>query len=902
MRQKQKPEPDAKEPRGLWLYGFALRAFPRAFRERHGADMRAGFGRLLMGARERGRVAEAGVWARGLWDVLSCGVARRFVWTDTTSRGGKGVQRRNGDGRETMGSVIGDARQSWRAMVRRPALYGTALLTLALGIGANTAIFSVVNALLLRPLPYRDADRLVVVWSENRTLGWTETDVSAADAWDYRSRSDVLEDLAVFDDQERNLTGGGEAERVQVIAATPNLFDVLGVRPVMGRGFTREDGRAGAPLVAVISEALRERRFGGASNGLGEVLVLDGETATVVGVMSGDFAFLDEAPQVWVPERGDPAGQARGNHDHEAIARLAASGDVASAERALNEVAARLEAEYPETNGGWTVDVQSLRDDLLGDIAKQAVLVLLGAVGFVLLMACTNVANLLLARSDGRREEMAVRRALGASRGRLLRQLMVESVVLAMLGGASGVVIGYWLERAIVSGLPDTLPPAFRFGLDATVLAYSFLVAGIAAVLSGLVPALRGSRAAAADIRRASGYRGGGGARFGGFLIVAQTSLAMVLLVGGGMMTRSVVQLARQEMGFDARGVLTLRFAAPEDRYLDDGAVAAFWEEVMAEVRSIPGVISAGAIQSLPLGGDNWGGTFWVEGQEDPAAEPGRASRLELISRGYLEAMGLDIKAGRVFAETDLAGGPGVALVTESFVRTHFPDRDVVGLRLLSSGLAVPVTVIGVVEDHLTRGIDRAPEPALLLSLDQRPLRSRAVAIRAGVEPAILADAVREAIRTVDAAVPVYDVRTMRERVSASVGNFAILAELMGGFALLSLLLGAVGIYGVTAYGVARRSAEIGVRMALGASSTSVSRLILGEGMRRLAIGLVIGTVLALVLARAMRGLLFDVSPTDPITFGLVACVLVALGLIGSWLPARRATRLDPVRALSNRG
>jgi predicted permease len=462
-------------------------------------------------------------------------------------------------------------------------------------------------------------------------------------------------------------------------------------------------------------------------------------------------------------------------------------------------------------------------------------------------------------------------------------------------------MLGYWLERWIVAGLPDSLPPAFQFGLDGTVLFFSALAAVIAALMFGLVPALRGSRTAVEELRRGGAGRAGVTSGFGSFLIVMQTALAMVLLVGGGMMTRSLLELMKQDMGFEAEGVLTMRFSAPEARYPDDDALHRFWDDAMASLASIPGVESVGAIQSLPLGGDNWGATFWLEGQEDPASDQGRASRLEYISHDYPGAMGLDIIAGRGFETADNGSSPGVALVTESFARAHFAGTDVLGTRLLSSGLRVPVTIVGVVEDHLSRGIDRAAEPALLLSLEQRPLRSRAVAVRTRGDAADLADVVRATIRTIDAEVPVYDVRTMRERVTSSVGSFALLAELMGGFALTSLLLGAIGIYGVTAYAVARRSAEIGIRMALGATASSVTWLVIGQGARRIAFGLVLGTVLALLLARSMRAILFNVSPTDPVTLTSVGLVLAALGLLGSWLPARKASRLDPASTLSSR-
>lgn len=799
-----------------------------------------------------------------------------------------------------MGTLAADVRYAVRSMLRRPLFTLTAVGTLALGIGANAAIFSVVNGLLIRPLPYPEAHELVVLYAENPELGWRETDVNAADAWDWGARSGVFEELAVYREAGLNLTGSDRPELLSAIRGTPNLLTTLGVEPVRGRNFTAGDARPGAPRVAILTDGFWERRFGSDAAVLGSTLLLDDEPTTVVGILPADFVFPDEVVDLYVPLREDLAAAPRGSHDRSALGRLLPGVPVERADRAVDAVARELQEEHPEQNDGWTAEVRGLREDILGDIARQASFVLMGAVTFVLLMACTNVGNLLLARAAARRTEMAVRTALGAGRGRILRQLLAESGLLAVAGGLVGTGLAWFGQRALVAGLPENMPPAFRFGLDGSVLAFTAAVSLGAALLFGLVPALRASGSAAGDLREGSRSVSADtrSRRFGSFLVVVQTALAVVLLVGAGVMVRSVAGMTRQDMGFEPDGVLTLRMSPPEARYEDDDALRRFWGGVLDRVRAVPGVEAAGAIQALPLGGSNWGGQVWIGEATDPASAPGASVRFGYVSPGYFRAMDVEVVAGRDLEDADV-DGPPVVLVNQRFAERHSLDGHVLGTVLRSSGAREPVTVVGVVEDHIERGIDEPPEAALYFPLSQNPVRTRTLAIRTAGDPVGLVDAVQSAVWRVDPDQPVYEVLTMNEWVTRRAGGFGVIAWVMGVFGVISLLLGAVGIYGVTAYAVGRRTNEIGVRMAMGADRGRVVVMVLREGLVRIALGLTLGVSLAYLLSNSLAGLLVGVSPTDPLTFGTVVAVLLGVSLLGSWIPARRASGVDPVRALA---
>jgi putative ABC transport system permease protein len=619
----------------------------------------------------------------------------------------------------------------------------------------------------------------------------------------------------------------------------------------------------------------------------------------VIGVLPAGFVYPEGRPDLFIALREDPAAASRASHDRIAIARLAPGASVERASRDVERVAAALAEQYPTTNRGWTASVVSLRSDLLGEVGRRATVVLMGAVAFVLLMACLNVANLLLARGSGRRREMALRGALGAARSRLLRQLLTESLILALVGGAVGVLVAIGGVRAILAAMPADLPPVLSISVDRAVLLFALAVSIGSTIVFGLIPAVRASRAAAADLHEGgrSGMTARGGRRFGGTLVVAQTALAVVLLVGGGLMMRSVVNLQRQDLGYSPEHVLTARLSPPVGSYEGVTELATFFDAVLERVRAMPGVAAAGWIQSPPLSGSNNVNTYVVEGRGTPALDGGDPARMGYISPGYLDAVAARPLRGRDILESDREGAPRVALVNETLVRRSFGAEDPIGRALRVDEESW--TIVGIVPDMRERGVNRDPEPSIYLSLAQRPVRSRTLALRVRSDPAAFAEAVQRAVQSVDPDQPIYAVQTMDELVRLRVGPFALVAGLMLAFALISLVLGAVGIYGVTAYGVGRRTGEIGVRMAIGAERGAVVRMIVAEGVRRALLGLALGVAGALLLSRAMSGLVVGVSPTDPLTIAAVVLVLFAVTLLGAWLPARRAARLDPLRALA---
>lgn len=799
-----------------------------------------------------------------------------------------------------MGSLFTDVRFAVRALLRQPVFAVTAVATLALGIGANASVFTIVDGFLLTPLPYDDPEELVFLWAENPELGWQNTDVNEADAWDWRARVRAFEDLAVFDSENFNMTGDGPPELVAGIRTTPNAFRLLGRAPLLGRDFAEDEMGPGRDDVVVLAHGFWERRFGADVDALGATLVLDGIQRTVVGVMPPDFLFLDESPDLFIPLAVHPANAPRGNHGANAVARLADGATLQQARVEIRDVTAQLEAEHPDLNAGWTASVVAAHEDLLGDVARQASLVLMVAVAFVLLMACVNVANLLMARGGARRREFAVRSALGAGRGRVLRQLVTESLVLAAAGGALGVLLAQWGYRSIAAALPSGLPPVFRFEMDASVLAYTVGITVLSALLFGLAPALRSTAGPMGDLREGGrGTTGGRSQRFGSTLVVIQTALAVVLLVGGGLLMKSIAGMRNQDFGFDTENVLTVRVSPPATTYEGAAELRAFWDAVEDRVAAQAGIEAVGTTQSHPLMGSNWGQSVRVAGP-DGEPSPERRVRTTYASAGLFDALGFEVVRGRGLQETDADDAPAVVVVNEAFVSTYLgTDVDPLSAHLVGAEGEPDVPIVGVVRNVVERGVDDPPEPATYYSLRQRVVRGRSLVVRTAGPPRDFVGTVQEAVWSVDPDLPVYSVETMSELIQRRVGGFAVIGYLMGTFALMSLVLGAVGIYGVTAYQAQRRTAEIGVRVAMGAERSDVIRMVVGQGAWRAALGLVIGLAAAFAMGGALSSILVGVRPTDPATFIGVTAVLALVSLFGLWVPARKAARTDPVRALS---
>jgi putative ABC transport system permease protein len=785
-----------------------------------------------------------------------------------------------------------------------------AVLTLAVGVGANTAIFSVVEAVLLRALPYTEAERLVVLWENNRLRPGQRNVVNPGNFLDWREQSQSFEGMAAFADTRMGLTGGGEPEEVAAQAATPNLFELLGARAALGRTLLPGDGEAGREQVAVISQGLWRRRFGGSPEVLGKSINLDGKPATIVGVMPSDFRWFvkenstgGQPADVWVPLQLTPQqGAARRGRWLSTVARLKPGVSFAQAQAELDTIAARIEAEYPSFAKNRGVTLVPLRDQLAGEI-RPALLVILGAVGCVLLIACVNVANLLLARSAGRRKEMALRAALGAGRLRIVRQLLTESLLLALTGGALGLLLAYWLTGALVALSPPNLLGAGAAGVNPTVLLFTLAVSLLTGVAFGLAPAVEASRLNLNVSLNESGRGNVGVGRAGrvrGALVVAEIGLALVLLIGAGLMVRSFLRLQAVHPGFDPRNLLTMRVALPQTKYADAGSQIQFFRRAAERMRALPGVRDASAVSALPFADLGAATSFTIEGR--PALPPGerQTTDVRVADENYFRTMNIPVVAGRPFTEQEAVEDRRVAVVNEALVRKYFAGEEALGRRILvsMSGESVPTEIVGVVGDARYDKLDGELKPMVYWTPPRLTYPTMTLVVRTAAEPEALSQAAVREIQAMDREQPVSEVRTMESWLADSTARTRFGTLLLGAFAVAALVLASVGIYGVISYSVAQRSNEIGVRMALGAQARDVLRLVVGQGMKLVVFGVLLGLAGALALTRLMSGLLYGVASTDPATFAANALLLAAVSLLACYVPARRATRVDPLTAL----
>jgi len=707
-----------------------------------------------------------------------------------------------------------------------------------------------------------------------------------------------LEELAVFYNHDFSLTGDGPPELLSGVRVEPNLLGLLGRTPALGRHFSGEEVGSGQDGVVILADGFWQRRFGGDRGVLGSTIVLEGVPRVIVGVMPPDFRFLDARPDVFLPLDLVPADHARYEKFLRAMGRLAPGVSLDEARIELGQIAVQLQEEYPETNADWTVQLVSLHEDMLGPWGKPVSLWLLGAVGFLLLMICVTVANLLLARGEHRARELAIRRALGAGRGRVVRQLLTESLVLGSMGGALGLLLATWGYRGVVATLPEYTSPNFQFGLDGSVLAFTVIITLVAVLMFGVIPALQASRSGIGELR--DGGRSGrslASAHHGNVLIVVQTAIALVLLVGGGLLVKSLSGMKNQELGFEPRNVLTVRLTPPVVEYPERADTRTFWNAVENRVAEIPGVVGVGTTQSHPLMGETWVRTVRLVGEDDD-----RTARLTYLSGGLFDALGFRVVAGRPIRSTDDEDAPEVAVVNESFVRSYLgQDVDPLSIYLQAgSDTLPPVPIVGVIEDVVEGGVEQAPGPALYRSISPVAVRTRSLVIRTAGLPGEMIESVQEAVWSIDPKLPLFQIGTMEELVEEKIGGFAVIANLMTLFAILSLFLGALGIYGVTAYSTGRRTREIGIRLALGAKPGDVVRMVLEEGGRRALLGLALGLVLAFLGTRALGSFLIGVNPRDPVVFLLVTVILAVVSLLALWLPARRASAVGPMAALIN--
>ena len=813
--------------------------------------------------------------------------------------------------RSLVDTTVQDLRFGVRALRRNPAFAAIAIVTLALGIGANAAIFSVVNAVLLRPLPWSEPDRAVMIWSK-----WTAFDktwVATGEVVDYRRRAQTLESVAAWGDGQVNLTGDGDPERVAAGNVTANLFSTLGVAPLIGRTFTAAEDVPNGPTVVVLGHALWSRRYAADPAIVGRTVQINGRAYEVTGVMPADFVlptdYRNPQPsQLWVPLQMDPASMDHGSHGLFAAARLKPGATVAQAVDELHGIARAMTDEglYPRPMQFDTV-VLSLTDEVVGSV-RRAIWLLFGAVAFLLLIACANVANLLLARAEGRQREIAVRAALGASGLRVLRQLLTESVVLAGAAAVVGLALAYAGVRLVAWWHPASVPRVAGVTLDLSVLLFTAAIAIATSIVFSLAPALRAVHVDLTESLKdgAQGASSGGARqRFRSALVVVEMALAVVLLVGAGLMLRSLWSLQRVQLGFDPSRVLTMRLSLPAASYQTSEQVVAFYDRLLDNVRGLPGVVSAGAVRSLPLGSTIGDFGLRVEGYT-PAPGTGAKGDWQIATPGYLESIGERIVRGRPIASDDKSDTMLVGLINEEMARLYWNGRDPIGGRMMIGGGAERpwVTVVGIVGNVRHNGITDVIKEKFYIPHTQwhkslgNPIRSMSLVVKTHGDPNALAGPVRQAVRALDPALPVADIRTMDDVVAATLSAPRFTGMLLGVFAGLALALSAIGIYGVLSYVVSRRTREIGIRVAIGADRGQVLRLVLSSGAGLSLVGIAIGLVVAASLSRLMTTLLHDVEPGDPATFVAVAAILTTVALAASLVPAWRATRVDPVRAL----
>jgi putative ABC transport system permease protein len=802
-----------------------------------------------------------------------------------------------------MESLIADVRYGLRLLLRAPAFTFITILTLALGIGANTAIFSTVDAVLLRTLPYGDPDRLVMIWEDASFAGFAKNTPAPANYVDWKARNQVFTDMAATRGAVTNLTADGPPEMVLGRRVTWNFFSVLEVAPIRGRTFTQDEDRTDAPVV-VISYGLWQRRYGGDPAIVGKTITMDGSGRTVLGVMPRDFVFRNREIDYWVPSQMTPAILAdRGSHYLNVVARMKTGVTVARAREDMSGIAKRLAVEYPGSNGRLAaIVVVPIAEELVGNTRLQ-LLVLMAAAGCVLLIACANLASLLLSRAVGRRGELGIRAALGAARGRLIRQLVVEAMLLSLAGGAIGLLIAPAGIAIVARLVPIGLSTFSGSILDARLLAFTLLVSLATGVAFSIVPAAHAARASLTDaLQQASRSSVGVRSRFTrDGLVVLQVAAALVLLVAAGLMLRTLANLRAIEIGFRSDHLLTMRTTLPIKKYATGQARFAFYERVLERVRALPGVERAAYGFTLPFQQQGNTISYEIEGRTKAPGEPGDVL-LRAGTSDYLGTLGVHLVEGRLPDGRDGPDALPIVIVNETLARRYWPNESALGHRLQIAGRSARwYTIAGVVRDVRERGYEPAQKPGIYLSYAQAPdtwaIPEFLVARTAG-DPLALATAVRQAIAAVDPEQPISAVRTLDEIVAMDVADRRQQATLLGAFAALALLLASVGLYGVLSYAVTQRSREIGLRIALGATRRDVVRLIVARGVALTVTGLAAGSAAAWTATRAMGNLLYGVAPTDPLTFGGVVAVLAGVGLSACLIPALRATRLSPLEVL----
>jgi putative ABC transport system permease protein len=814
-----------------------------------------------------------------------------------------------------METLLQDIRYGVRVLLKGRTVTVVAIIALALGIGANTAIFSVVNALLFRSLPYRDADRLAMIWETNPEvqIGFDLLPVSIAAFDDWRKQGESFEAVSVLDSQRYAFTGAGTPERVAGVITSASFFQVMGVSPILGRTYTEAEDQPGANHVTVISYALWQSRFGGDKEICGRTIQLDGSNYTIIGVMPQGFQFpratdlpsyfqLPAQTELWTPAGlTDKQLAQRESHNKSVIVRLKPNVTEAQAQSEIDAITSRAAQQYEESRG-FGARVVPLKQQLVGSL-RLALLILLGAVGLVLLIACANVANLLLARAAARQKEMAVRTAMGASRARLVRQLLTESVLLAVVGGGLALLLAVWGIDLLLAFSPASIPRKHEIRVDGAALVFTFTVALITGVLFGLAPAFQVSRFNLNETLK-EGARGSTGSRnrVRSLLVVAEVALSLILLIGAGLLIRSFARLTATDAGFNPQNVAAINLSVSSSRYSEVDKQGRFFKQVIENVRAIPGVTSAGAVSELPLAGGEEIDGFLVEGAPTPKAiNDTPLADFRFVDEDYFKTLAIPLVAGRAFTEHDNETAARVAIISEGLARRYFGDQDAVGKRIKAGDLdekAPWTTIVGVVKDVKHSGLDADARPQLYVPYQQKLWGRLVIVARSTTDAATLFPALREAVWKVDKDQPITSLRMMSDYLNDSVSQQRFNVVLLAAFALLALILASVGIYGVMSYSVTQRTHELGIRMALGARRGDVFRLVVMEGMRLALGGVALGLAGAFAATRLMASLLYGTSATDPLTFVIISLILTGVALAACFVPARRATRVDPMIAL----
>ena len=804
-----------------------------------------------------------------------------------------------------MNSIIKDLRFALRGLLKHPGFMAIAVVTLALGIGASTSIFTVVNAALLRGLPYKSPDRLYHLWEKTPQGEFSKREFSYPDYQDYQ-QNNVFEGLAGYTGGRVLLSGEGEPDSIPGPRVSANFFSVLGVDPVLGRTFQAGEDTPGTPKTTVLTYGFWQRRFGGDPSAVGRTLTINGESHTVIGVLHASFQFAPRPADLFLPYQPTQNQLTRRfMHGTNLIGRLKPGVDAMQAQSELSMIASRIEQQFADSHTGTAVRIVPLQEEVVGTV-RPVLIVLLAAVGFVLLIACANVASLLLTRALARQKEVAIRSALGASRWRVVRQLLTESMLLSLFGGAAGLLIAYWGVPALVAMLPQNQLNAMPFlktlSVDTSILTFSLLLSLLTGLIFGLAPALQSSRMDLNEALKEGGRSTsiGAGNRLRGAMVVTEIALAVVLLVGAGLMMKSLLRLLQTNIGFNTENLLTMAVVLPPEKYGEENQRVNFNEQIQERVRSLPGVASAGTVDILPV---NAGNTtrFFIDG--DPAPQPGTETEanIRIVSDSYFQTLGVPVLAGRTFDQRDASDKPSVVIIGKTIADRMFGGRDPVGMRIRYTSIqAEPIEIVGVVGDVKITGLDEAVRPVLYYPYRQNSSTFANVVARTDTDPNTLATAIRNEIRNLEPNAAILNVRTMDEMIAQTPASFMrrFPALLISIFAGVALLLASIGIYGVVSYSVSQQTHYIGVRMALGARPSDILKMVLKQGLFLALLGVGIGVVAALGLMRLLSTLLYQVSTSDVTTFAIVTGTLFVVALLACFLPARRATKVDPLVAL----